>query len=227
MAINLTQTDRTATSVTFDVDGITDDRQTFIWIPDPLIDGGDWLTLSDAYSLDFIQSYSTSGGVNGTITVNFYASDTLEFKVWEFFVCNYVGGSPTDTSEVLDTILKFEWDNEATKYTGDDFDVTVSDLIRLNNFSSYMNAWIAFGDGLYYDLEGIESGDDFWNGYFLLPAQNIYDTADYLSSSTLSTRSAILALVGDVINNTATGEMCYASDFNAIKAAINSFNLSV
>ena len=223
--INLTQTARTATSVTFSVSGITDDRQTFIWMP--LLGTPDWITLATAYSLGYISSYSASGGNNGTITVNFYASDTVEFKVWEFQVGNFISGNPTAWSSVLDAILKFEWDGAATKYTGNDIDITVDDLRRLNNFGSYINAWIIGGEGSYWDLVGIVTGDGLWNEYIRLPIQNIHDTAYGLSSSILANRSNILSDTSNILDLVYEGEECYALYFNDIKSAINNFNLSI
>lgn len=230
MSIILTQTDRTENSVTFSISGVTGDRKTYVWMP-MMSTNGQWISLSDAYSLSYIKDFSTTDDRNGEITVTFYSEDAEEYKVWQFYVYNYVGSDVTDASEMLNTILYFDYDYSSTKYPGDTIDITVNDLRRINLFAMYIYAWIIWEDEegcQYYPLDDADSGYSILADYLVLPAQNIYNAANYLSSSYynyLSDRSYIKSIMSDITDNCYSGSPFYAEYFNNIKYAINNFNL--
>ncbi|MBQ7718746.1 MAG: hypothetical protein IJT38_05545 [Clostridia bacterium] len=228
MSIILQQTSRTQNSVTFSISGITNDRMTYVWMP-MMSSNGQWVSLSSAYSLGYVKSFSTTSNTNGSITVEFYQSDANEYKVWQFYVANYSGGSATETSEMLNTILKFEYENTSTKHSGSSVDVTVDDLRQLNLFGVYIFDWIIYSEGgaSYYPLKNASSGDPILAKYLVLPAQNIYNAANKLTSSyynSLSNRTTIKNYLSDIINNASSGSAFYADYFNNIKSAINNFN---
>lgn len=222
MGINIAQTGRTATSVTFDVYGIVNDRGTYIWIP--FAPTPAWYSLVDANAAYYIASYSVTDPKNGSITVYFYETDTAEYKVWDFQVGNFVDGTPNAWSLVLDTIIKFEWDGAAaTKYTGDNMDITTNDFYKLNYFTAYIYWWIGNTNNSFItvDTTAIHAAD------LAAMAQKIYYTANGLSSTTLPFRTFILAWVNDILTYVTSGADCKAKYFNDIYSAINSFNLSV
>jgi hypothetical protein len=236
MAITLQQIDRTELSVTFSVSGITNDRATFIWIPDPLIEGGGWLSLDPLKSTniyDFIDSSYSTNPTNGDITVYLYPENVLLFPIWEFVVINYIGEEAGIQSEILDTIVKFDYENTNTKSIGNSIDITVADLRKINLIGSYIDSWINLGEGTYYPLNGVTNGDRMFADYLLLPTQNIHDTATALTSTKLPDRTFILAWLHAILNGATglphlqSGEKVYATYFNNIKNAINNFNLSV
>ena len=224
MAITLQQTGRTTTSVTFSISGITGDRQTYIWLP--MLGGSNkWTTLSAAYSLGYVSSYSATDSYNGNITVNFYSRDTEIYKVWEFYVYNYANGNPTESSNILDTVLAFQYDNALTKSTGGNIDITVNDMRRINLFASYMDSWINNGTGTYYPLTSNVKGDSIFAVYLTQPARNIYNTAYNLGSTRLPNRSSILNYTGNILDYVSSGATFRASYFNNIRDAINNFNM--
>ena len=180
MAVTLQQTGRTATSVSFSVSGITADRQTYIWA----VQRQEWMTLPDAKSAGYVASYYTFGGDNGTISVNFDVFSVQEYKVWQFVVCNTENGSITETSDILNTVLKFEYDNALTKTAGNTIDITVDDMKRLNLFALYMRSWVLDEESQYYPLDGVAAGEDIDADYLVLPADNIREGASRQRFST-------------------------------------------
>jgi len=223
MAIVLTQTNRTLTSVTFGVTGITDDRRTYIWIPwrvNP-VDDTNWWILQDAESNGDVVGFYTSGGDNGSIQVIFSLANTAEYKVWDFCVTNVINGNDTAVSNLFHGIIMFEWDGTATKTAGNDVDITENDFIKLNWFALYIRYWIGGVDNSWeYYTDAIYADD------LLEIAQKIYDTAYGLTTSKLANRSNILSYTGYILDYATSGGYIYATFFNNIKSAINSFNLS-
>lgn len=221
MSVTLQQTGRTKTGVSFSVNGITGDRSTYIWIAQRQ----KWLTLSDAKSAGYIASYYTFGGDNGTISVNLDVLSVQEYKVWQFQVHNVVDGTTTESSGVLNTVLKFEYDNTQTKVAGNTLDVTVSDMKRLNLFALYIRSWILDEESQYYALENVAEGDDIHAVYLSICGSNILDAASSQTTSTLPNKSEIISLSSEISNNVESGAEAKAEYFNKIRDAINNFNM--
>lgn len=221
LAITLQQTGRTDTGITFSVSGITQDRLTYMWI----VQRQEWMTLPDAKSAGYIASYYTFGGDNGTISVNFDVFSVLEYKVWQFIVKNFVDGIETDSSDILNTVLKFEYDNTQTKTAGNTIDITVDDMKRLNLFALYMRSWVLNVESQYYPLDDVLSGDNIAADYLALCGRNILDVASSQSNSTLPNKNEIVSLSSYISDNVISGTEVKAQYFNDICTAINHFNM--
>ena len=218
MAINLKQTGRTIDSVTFTNIGITDNRQTNIWIPSIQ----QWYGLSDAKFSGYIKEYTATDTFNGSITVTFYPSNIVEYKVWEFQVFNRVGETTTAESSILDTLLYFEWEGTTTKATNNNIDITINDMYSLNKFSTYMKYWI---QGIY--TNDICKVDSIYASDLVMIAEKIYDTASYLNASKLYNKFTIMGKLLTIMSLAKSGRDCYAYFYNDLKWSINNFNLSV
>lgn len=231
MAIEIWQTGRTATSVTYKVSGLmpTDTAEKYIYIPWQQ----QWRTLEYARQNTLIAGFSEIGEIGNIrrITINLNpdsvedpdAPDINGFKVWQVYVVGYdVNGRLVGASGILNTIVAFQYDGEQLKYSGDPIDITVNDFKRLNWFAHYIyywiggvnNSWSFYTDAIY--------ADDFKN-----IAQKIRNTSAQFNYVQLPDKASIESKLNNILNNVASGEPFKADYFNDIWDAINSFNLKV
>lgn len=225
MAITLTQTGRTATSVTFSISGIANQwsqRQTWIWNTIRR----EWVTLQTACSEGLISSYSAEGDPNGSITVTANRQYAAEYKVWQFRVQEMLDGTTVSSSNVLNTILKFKFEKSARKSPDAPLDITVKDLQNFNFFGSYIDSWINNGQGSYWILDSVSSGDPILADYLYLPAEHIYNAASAINSSNFPYREGVKAFARKVLDNVYSGAIVTADCFNGLMNAINNFNLN-
>jgi hypothetical protein len=225
MAITLRQIGGDIDTVRFSVSGIANDRQTYIWIWQQ----EDWIALDDAWKRGYISSYSTALGNNGVIAVvPDSASIASGHKLWAFYVANVKDGVTTETSEVLYTVLGFEYDGEAEKYAGGEVDITINDLQNINRFGEKLSYFIAKNDETeYYPLGDVRPGDVIFADYIVLPAQNILAAAKSCSTAKLSNRADIISMMNNIVDNVRSGSEFKAEYFNDLKDCINNFYMSV
>ena len=232
MAIEITQTGRTATSITFSVsnDGTWINRYTSIYC----YAADDFYGLETAAQLELIDSFSTTGGLNGTITINFNTEDTVENKIWPVYVENLDGDNNSiEGTDILYCILAFSWDNSATKVIGNNFDITVNDLKRLNLIAYTMFALIGSGTPKsFYQFLNDHTGDSVYAVYITDAAFNIrhaiYAANGYgwlVDNYNQDFHTTSRAQLSAIITNAVTGSNIKAEYFNNLCYIINHVNL--
>lgn len=224
MAIRMQQQDKTPTSVTIQILGITGDRQTYIWVP-TLTQSNKWMKLNDALNEGRIAGYSVGGADNEEITVEMIPEDADRYKVWDFYV-NDITGNGTYTSGTLHTVLGFEFENAAEKQTGKSIDITRKDLRALNYIGRSIDIWINRGNGDYYYPFDEENGEaPLFADYLAAPASYIWSSANnFKSNDLLINFSDIIDLSVD-IKNLKSGDVVRAKTFNDFKTVIDEWRM--
>jgi hypothetical protein len=231
--LTVTQVGRTTNSITINVSGITQgDRQTFVWI-EYSSKKYDWFKLDVAYTKGYISDYTPKAAdnpsSNGNITITFKNS-YWPYKVAFIKVAN-VNTTAGDKEIQIKTVFKFEYDNSSTKYSGNDIDITVADMRRINLFGSDIDTLISGnkpedGGGSYYALTSVGSGDSIFADYLNLPAQHILNASIVEPDLIGESYSKVYSCARNVANNCVSGADFKAKFFNDIADAINNFNLT-
>ena len=228
----LEQVGRTKNSVTINVSGMTTgDRQTYIYMPGAMINSSDggWFTLQVAKANGYISDFVVANleNNNGDIRVILPSKYYSVCKTVDFCVQN-VSGQTLYSEKYITAILQFDFSNSFPKRAGEDIDITVSDMKEINNFGRFIDSWIGGGDGMYYPLTNVSSGDSIRAVYLSLPAENIlnaaYNSIDNMDSSIYS---FVCRCVTPIVDNCVSGADFEASFFNGIYNAINGFNIRV
>lgn len=229
MAVKLAQTERTKNSVTFSVSGITTDRRTWVWVETL----AEWVILSEATVADGITDIETDGGDNGTITVYFdSAAIKSGYKVWAFCVDDYsiAEKKVISESDILYTVLFFDYENTTEKVIGKSIDLTVEDFKNMGMFA--VQLFVFLGEyqsdlDFYYYYDDVFQGYDIYADYLLLPAKQIYNAANKLTIKQLPLRAFIMKSMDNIIDNVRSGSDFKAEYFNDMYYAINQFNMNV
>lgn len=219
------QVGRTTNSVTINVSGITEgDRSTSVYIPRK----NEWYTLHDAKENGYITDFYVANLVdnNGDITV-VLNKNYNPFKLAYLKVENIKADGSADYI-TLPTILAFEYEGKFPKNTGDEIDITASDMLEINLFGSDIDANMGSGEGIYFTLSDMGGrGSAIYAEYLKLPAQNILNAAlkeQYLQGYYYS---VVTTFTNYILDNCKSGADFEATFFNDIYHAINDFNLSV
>lgn len=224
MAIRMQQQDKTPTSVTIQVLGITGDRQTYIWVP-TLTQSNKWMTLSDAFYEGRIAGYSVGGAENEEITVEMIPSDADRYKVWDFYV-NDITGNGTYTSDTLHTVLGFEYENAPEKHRGEPIDITRKDLRALNYIGRSIDIWINRGNGDYYFPFDEDNGEEpLYAEYLAAPANYIWNCANNFKSNDLLIQFSDIIDRSVDIKDLQSGDVVRAKTFNDFKAVIDEWRM--
>lgn len=229
MAVKLSQVDRSKNSVTFSVSGITTDRRTLVWVQTL----GDWVVLSEATVTDGITDIVTDGVNNGTITVYFdKAAINSGYKVWAFLVQDYsiAKGEVLSESEILYTVLLFDYENTTEKVKGEPIDLTVKDFKNMSMFAWWLYKYLGTFDrniDEYYIYDGYGTGDVIYAEDLSRPAEHIHNAISNLTIRDVPLRARILEYTENIIDNVMPNAEFKAEYFNDIYYAINQFNMSV
>ena len=124
-------------------------------------------------------------------------------------------------------VLKFEYERSFPKYLGNEIDITVNDMKKINLFGLWIDYWIMRGEGFHYTLDNVMSGDSIYYEYLWQPAQNILNAANSLDGLKGAYRTMVIDYTTPIVNNCVQGADFKALYFNGILYAINCFNLSV
>lgn len=224
MAIRMQQQDKTPTSVTIQILGITGDRQTYIWVP-TLTQENKWMTLSDAYSSGRIAAYSVGGTENEEITVEMIPSDAERYKVWDFYVNDFTGNG-TYTSDTLHTVLGFAFENAPEKETGEPIDITRKDLRDLNYIGRSIDIWINRGSGEpYYPFEEESGVEPLYADYVSAPAEHIWNCANNFKSNDLLIQFSDIIDRSVDIKDLRSGDVVRAKTLNDFKTVIDEWRM--
>lgn len=240
MAIKLAHIDKTANKVTFSVSGIPSnhDRQGYIWVPHPIVSGGDWVTLGMALALGYIARLTTNPNDNNSdISVTFNTTHLSDFPVWIFQVVALQGSTIVDFSDLLYTTTSFNWDTvkaaEAQCRTG------WSEFHRVNYVCASIGAWIganAYGStapdlGYSYAIDSTWIGDNVYYDYLRICTYNLYHTIDAIPAARMEwyggDRDYWRSLLSTDLNDIKSKGNVYASFFNNISLCINGLYLNV
>lgn len=212
-------------SVKFEVNGITNDRYTEVYIPQQ----DEWFGLLDAEDLGYIVSVETEfddyTGSNH-IQVTFDTS-TIEqgYPVWHFRVSNYKNGSPTDSVEYV-AAVRFKYENTSTKVTGEPVDITVRDMFMIYRYAYLWHRYLFYFDVISSNLfYGIDKGDDFYYSLLENPAFSFFNVVDNWGATLY--QENIIEKLENILNNVYQGADFKAEYFNDIKYVVNNYYLDV
>lgn len=179
MAIHLRQLGRTlntvSSTVSFDISGITGDRQTLVYIPEK----SEYVTLSNAVAQGYIRDFSSTDPMNGIITLIFSQSIAAEFPVWQVLVQN------CHTENGITTVLDYGWavlctqfnyDNEPTKEKGKPIDLTAADMNRLSLFASQIES--AYTGKIKAEYYNVNRGEPIIYEHIREVARGLYNAMD-------------------------------------------------
>ena len=222
MALSITQTDRTNSSVSFSISGLWSDRKVMIWIPWE----NQWYHITEALNNNWIDTYWFSGNQNGTANIYINSDYTGDdgFHVWDFQILGYNGSTIVQASDVLHTILKFEWDGGgANKLKDNIFNFSQDEMARMEDFIANMYYWIGGGSewNWTYYTNYLYASD------YVEMATKLYNTATYVTSTQVPNRNTIRSYMANIISFVQRGEDCKDYYFNRVAWSINNFNMTV